>query len=105
VDYENIEIRDGGYYVAGTRVSLASIIYAFREGSSPETIRENFSTLTLGQVYSAIAFYLNHPDESDAYLSELKTKWDDFEKQGQAPGPELQQRLDTARRRLLASRR
>ena len=53
-----VEQRDGGYYIAGARVSLDSIVYAFRSGESPETIRQNFSSLTLEQVYGAIAFLL-----------------------------------------------
>ena len=47
---EYVERRDGGYYVAGSRVSLASIVCQFQEGASPETIRENFPTLSLEQV-------------------------------------------------------
>lgn len=34
-----VEQRDAGYWVAGTRVSLDSLVYAFRRGASPETIR------------------------------------------------------------------
>jgi hypothetical protein len=47
---EYIEQRNGGFYVAGTRVSLDSIVYSFKGGDSPETIRQNFSSLTLGQL-------------------------------------------------------
>jgi hypothetical protein len=36
---EYVEERDGDFYVAGSRVSLASIIHEFRDGASPETIR------------------------------------------------------------------
>ena len=97
-----VEVREGGFYVAGSRVSLASIIHAFRDGASPETICQNFPSLTLAQVYGAIAFYLNHPAESEGYLQELKKKWDELERQGQPPGEELQQRLKQARQRLLA---
>src|SRR3982751_6938548 len=60
---EYIEQRNGGFYVATTRVSLDSIVYSFKAGDSPETIRQNFSSLTLGQVYGAIAFYLAHEQE------------------------------------------
>jgi uncharacterized protein (DUF433 family) len=42
-----IEVREGGYYIPGSRVSLSSIISCFREGASPEAIRESFPTLTL----------------------------------------------------------
>jgi hypothetical protein len=76
---------------------LASIIYAFREGESPEAIRDNYSTLTLAQVYSAIAFYLNHPEESEAYLRELKSRWAEIERQGQPIGEDLRRRHDASR--------
>jgi uncharacterized protein (DUF433 family) len=48
---EYIERRDGNYYVAGSRVSLDSIVHAFRQGDSPETIAQNFELLTLGEIY------------------------------------------------------
>jgi len=67
---EYIERRNGGFYVAGTRVSLGSIVYSFRAGDSPETIRQNFSSLTLEQVCGAIAFYLAHELEVDANIRE-----------------------------------
>jgi len=34
---DSIEQRDGNYYVAATRISLESIVHAFRRGESPET--------------------------------------------------------------------
>jgi len=48
---EYIEGRDGNYYVTGTRISLDSIVHAFRRGESPETICQNFELLTLEDVY------------------------------------------------------
>src|SRR5437773_4876242 len=98
---EYIEAREGGFYISGSRVSLASVIYAFRDGASPETIRQNYPSLSLAQVYGAIAFYLSHPDESGAYLRDLKKKWDDLEQQGQPFSDEVRKRLDEARRRSL----
>ena len=50
-----VEQRDGGYYVSDTRVSLDSIVYAFRRGESAETICQNFEVLNLEEVYGAIA--------------------------------------------------
>ena len=63
-----IEQRDGVYMVAGTRVSLDSIVYAFLDGQSAEAIAQAFPVLTLEQVYGAIAYYLAHRDEVDRYL-------------------------------------
>jgi len=67
-DYvDNVE---GAFRVAGSRVSLDSIVYCFREGLSPESIAENFPVLTLEQVYGAIAFYLANQQMVDDYLHE-----------------------------------
>ncbi|MCZ6635163.1 MAG: hypothetical protein O7G87_17325 [bacterium] len=35
-----IEFRDEGYWIAGTRVSLDSIVYAFLDGQTPESIAQ-----------------------------------------------------------------
>jgi uncharacterized protein (DUF433 family) len=35
---------------------------------TPESIMESFDTLTLEEVYGALAFYLGHRDDIDAYL-------------------------------------
>ncbi len=61
-----------GYRVAGSRVSLDSIVYAFREGRSPESIVQSYDTLSLEQVYGAIAFYLSCRQEIDDYLKQRK---------------------------------
>ena len=63
-----IEYRDDTYLVEGTRISLDSIIYAFQQGLSPESIVQSFPLLTLEQVYGAIAFYLANRTAIDAYL-------------------------------------
>jgi uncharacterized protein (DUF433 family) len=102
---EYVEERGGGYYVAGSRVSLASVIFGFRDGASPETIRQNFPSLSLAQVYGAIAFYLSHPDESEACLQRLSDKWNELEQGGQQPPEELQKKLAGARARLFAGHR
>jgi len=79
---EHVEQRKGVYYVSGTRISLDSIVYVFREGCSPETIREDFEGLTLAHVYGAIAFYLDHQAHIDAYLLQRKEQWAELERQG-----------------------
>ena len=65
---EYVEERNGGYYVAGSRVSLDSVVYAFKRGDAPETIRSSFELLTLAEVYGAIAYYLDRRAEVDEYL-------------------------------------
>lgn len=58
----------GGLYLVGSRVSLDSIVSGFNQGMSAETIRENFPSLTLAQVYGAITYYLENRSDVDAYL-------------------------------------
>ena len=102
---EHIEQREGVYYVPGTRISLDSIVYAFREGCSAETIREDFEGLTLAQVYGAIAFYLDHQADIDAYLMQRKEQWADLERQGTPASPDLHARIERARRDVSLPRR
>lgn len=94
---EHIEEREGVYYVPGTRISLDSVVFAFREGCSPETIREDFTGLTLAHVYGAIAFYLDHQSEIEAYLLRRREQWAELERQGIPVSPDLQARLSRAR--------
>ena len=63
-----IERCDDTYLVAGTRVSLDSIVYAFLDGQSAEAIAQSFPILNLEQVYGAITYYLAHRDVVDRHL-------------------------------------
>jgi uncharacterized protein (DUF433 family) len=97
---EYVENRDGGYYVIGSRVSLESVIFLFLDGASPETIVDEFPTLSLEQVYGAITFYLADRAKIDAYLTESEGLWEDA-RQNQSPIPSaLRERLERARREL-----
>jgi len=99
---EYVEVRNGGYYVMGSRVSLASIVYEYRDGAAPETIRQDFPTLSREQIHGGIAFYLGHEELVDTYLQGLEKKWDQLESAAKPADPELQHRIDEARKRLLA---
>jgi uncharacterized protein (DUF433 family) len=97
---EYVENRDGGYYVIGSRVSLESVICLFLDGASPETIVDEFPTLSLEQVYGAITFYLADRANIDAYLAESERLWEEARK-NQSPIPRpLRERLGRARREL-----
>lgn len=76
---EYIEERSQGLYVAGTRVSLASVMIQFRQGASPETILQNFPSLvSLENVCGAVAYYLANQPEVDQYLKAQELKWAEF---------------------------
>jgi uncharacterized protein (DUF433 family) len=105
LDHEYVEQRDSGYYVTGSRVSLASIVHEFQEGSAPETIRQNFPALSLEQVYGAIAFYLGHQKEIEHYLQRIAEKWEQIEHDARPSDPDLHRRLHEARQSLIPRQR
>ena len=94
-----IEERNGGLYIAGTRVSLDSVLINFRKGASPENIVESFSTLRLSQVYGAIAYYLENQDAINGYLAEGERFFESAPRLSQT-NPELFARLEAARQQL-----
>lgn len=97
---EYVEQRNGGYYVAGTRVSLDSIVECFNEGLSPEAILGEFETLTLAQVFGAIAFYLENQSAIDAYRVCQEQRFEAMRRDSSPLPDELRQRLAAARENL-----
>jgi len=95
-----VEQHDEGYWITGTRVSLDSVVYAFLEGLSPESIVDSFDTLTLEEVYGAIAFYLGQRDVIDAYLKQSEAQFDELCRRAREAHPLLYQKLDEARQRM-----
>ncbi|HVR11675.1 MAG TPA: DUF433 domain-containing protein [Thermoanaerobaculia bacterium] len=91
--------RDGGYWVNDTRVSLDSIVYAFLNGQTAEGIAQSFPLLTLEQVYGAIAFYLAHRAEIDAYLLEGRLDYERLLEANRRADPAFYQKLIDARQR------
>lgn len=58
----------------GTRVAFDSVIFAFNEGSTPEEIVQQYTTLSLADVYAVISYYLKNHDEVVEYLQRRKTQ-------------------------------
>ena len=91
--------QEGAYRVGGTRVSLDSIVYAFLEGQTPETIVQWFPVLSLEQVYGAITFYLAHRADIDASLREGELAADRLRDETRRADPAFYQKLAGARQR------
>ncbi len=66
----------GVYRVGETRVMLDSVVAAFHEGHSPETIQQQYPALSLEEVYGSIAYYLGNASEVEAYLKRQANEWD-----------------------------
>lgn len=98
-----VEQRSGAYFVAQTRVSLDSVVYAFLRGESPEGIAESFPSLTLEQVLGSLAYYLAHRDEIDQYLRQGAEDFERLRQQARQNNPSLYARLTDARQRASRS--
>lgn len=79
MDKQYVEQNEQGYWVSNSRVSLESVIFAFLDGLSPETIAtECFPLLSLEQVYGVITYYLSHRQEIDRYLDQVEAESAEF---------------------------
>lgn len=99
---EYVEQREGGYYITGTRISLDSVVYPFKNGASPESILRSFPQIgDLERVYGAITFYLANKQSVEAYLLDQEQLGDEVAA-NQAPLPErLAAKLRRAREAAL----
>ena len=101
---EYAERQDGTYRIAGTRVSLDSVVYAFRRGASPESIQRSFPLLTLEQIYGAIAFYLAHVEEVDRHLLAGEEEFEEMRRAARETHHEWYEKLERARKEALTPR-
>jgi uncharacterized protein (DUF433 family) len=92
------KLKNGAYRIAGTRISLDSVVYAFWRGESPESIVDSFADLTLEQTYGAIAYYLAHQSDVDAYLTEGDAEFEKLRQNARKANPLLYGKLEDARR-------
>jgi len=103
MEKEYVEKRDEGYWIAGTRVSLDSVVFAFLDGLSPETIAaECFPVLTLEQVFGAITYYLAHRAEIDEHLKDADKHFELLRQATRDADPQFHAKLTKTRRESLS---
>lgn len=99
-----IEVREGVYRIRGSRVSLDSLVYCWRDGYEADEIQRAFPTLKPAEVYGAIAYYLSHKAEIDRYLVEGERQAQAQRAAAEGADPEryaeLRRRMEEARKRL-----
>ena len=91
------------YRIAGTRVSLDSVVYCFCNGESPESIVQSFPTLTLEQVFEAIAYYLDHREEIDDYIKQGESEYESRREAARKLDPMFYQKMANHRRQMKTS--
>lgn len=94
------KLENGAYRIADTRVSLDSVVYSYNRGNLPETIQRQFSSLTLAQVYGAIAFYLSNQTEINEYLRQGEIEYEQMRQTQREADPEFYARIDKLREKM-----
>lgn len=77
------EIFNGKPHIAGHRIRVLDIVvWHEKRGLSPDEILALYPTLTLGDVYAALAYYFDHREEVEAdfqreaaTIARLKTQY------------------------------
>ncbi len=91
---------DGGVLlVANTRVTLDSVVSAFRGGATPEDIATKYPSLNLPDVYSVVTYDLWNTASIDAYMARRRQEIDALRIELEAQHPQ-----EGIRARLMARR-
>jgi uncharacterized protein (DUF433 family) len=95
----------GTVRVTGSRVTLDTLVAAFKKGATAEQIQDSFPSLSLRQIYGVIAFYLDHQDDVEAYLKERRAEAEAIRKEieGQPQYKEFRERIRRRRAELIGA--
>ena len=74
-------IKGGTPHVAGTGVTIRTIVRWYQLGLSPEEIAADYPHLELAQVYAALAYYHANRVEMDADLAAEEAESDRIERE------------------------
>ena len=69
---------NGAVRVSGpqTRVNFEFVVWSYKDGETPEQIKEALPTLELADIYTVIAYYLRNTEEVEAYLQKVDEDWE-----------------------------
>ena len=73
------ELRSGRPVLAGTGVSVRSVVIRYKQGQTPEEIADRFGHLSLAQVYAALTYYHANREEIEADIAEEDQLYDRLE--------------------------
>jgi uncharacterized protein (DUF433 family) len=83
------EDQEGVIRIGNTRISLQTIIDAYKRGNSVEEIVEAFPNLRLADVHALISFYLNHRAKVDEYVRQQKEEAEKIWREIETNHPEM----------------
>jgi len=86
--YEHVGLNETQVpVILGTKMKVIELILAhLAYGWSPEELHFQFSHLSMGQIYSALAYYWDHREEIDKDVEDRLLKVDNYRRTfGEAP--------------------
>jgi uncharacterized protein (DUF433 family) len=69
----------GTIRIADTRVSLDSVVHLYQQGATAEEIALRFPALRLADIHSCLAYYLNHQEDVQKYMTRHKQRADELQ--------------------------
>ena len=79
----------GAVRIGNSRVLLETVIRAFQDGASPDSIVQRYSTLSLSDVYNTIGYYLRHQEAIEAYLTQREQLAESLQQRLSSVQPDL----------------
>jgi uncharacterized protein (DUF433 family) len=75
------ETCGGRIRIDGTRITVHRIAVLYKQGQTAEEIQQTYPHLSLGQIYTALAWYHSNRDEIEAELSHDDAEYDRLKQQ------------------------
>jgi uncharacterized protein (DUF433 family) len=79
------DVCGGRLRIEGTRITVNQIVVLYKQGYSPEEIADQYSHLSLAQVYTALAYYHANKEEVETDLIAEKQEADRLEREFDQP--------------------
>ncbi len=64
--------------IAGTRITVHRVATLYKQGQTGEDVARTYPHLSLGQVYTALAYYHANRDEIESELAALDAEYDEL---------------------------
>lgn len=80
--------------IAGTRVSLESVVAVYEQGMSIPHLAEAFPDLTLADLHATISYYLRHREDVETYIEGRRREAAETEELLRRDFPEAYRRAD-----------
>ena len=80
------DVCGGRIRIDGTRITVHRVATLYKQGQSAEEIAGNYPHLSLGQIYTALAYYHANREVIESELADADAEYDELKRQDRAQG-------------------